>query len=61
MCELTISFGDALLLREYALNNEDKIRIPAFFSKSIRLRGDILESGLIAAKGGRSAAHRGLL
>ena len=50
MRELTILFDDALLLREYALNNEGKIKIPMFFEKSIRLRGDILETGLTAAK-----------
>jgi len=41
-------YEDALLLRAYALNADGKIRIPAFFERSIRLRRDILQTGLDA-------------
>jgi len=45
-----VLFADALMLREFSLNNEGKVRIPLFFEKSIRLRTDILETGIGAAR-----------
>lgn len=50
MRELHVLFSDALLLREFSINNEGKVRIPMFFERSIRLRTDILETGLDAAR-----------
>lgn len=50
MRELHVLFSDALLLREFSLNNEGKVRIPMYFEKSIRVRTDILETGLDAAR-----------
>lgn len=50
MRELHVLFADALMLREFSLNNEGKVRIPMFFERSIKLRTDILETGLDAAR-----------
>ena len=38
-------FQDSLKLREYSLNKDGGIRIPAFFEKSIRSRLDVLNTG----------------
>lgn len=50
MRELHVLFADALLLREFSLNSEGRVKIPLFFERSIRLRTDIIESGVAAAR-----------
>ena len=39
-------YSDAVMLRAYSLNAEGKIKMPMFFSQSIKLRRDILQTGI---------------